>query len=315
MLVSGTGPIHGDAIHKRAAALNEYFTEVFVSLGQASQSAKAKLDALNGFLKPVNSGNAAAPDGDQYIKQVMAAQARINQTLVGIMSNATTFVTYTRSGKFNDPGIASGFGPLTQQVQQGVFADIAARSLNASGVCLTVAPNTSVAALTTNGTQLAYSISCQSSASSNGVCDAWWDGNSTKSAYGLVSTSEPQKNLGPLTTSLLKSVVSGPALFEASYACSATGYLALPDQINFDVTPDRLIDFNCAAAPLAVYTWDMICHSTDKVGQDPTPDSNCEFLERPRFLDFWRKKGDGRLVPAAYLGPALTQGKLKITRN
>ena len=164
--------------------------------------------------------------------------------------------------------------------------------------------------LATNGSALAYPIDCKNGLDKQGVCDAWWVSSNYNSSFGLVSRTLPQQNLGKLATNLFGQYTSGELLFEGSYICGGGG-ANFKGPVNITLTTTG-VNTACISA-LDVYTWDPTCHAAGGVGG---ANEQCEFLEAGAQKGFWEEvKGGARRVPAAYLGPAIAQTEVKLTRE
>ena len=230
----------------------------------------------------------------------------LRNRLKSLSENFTDFLEFAEEGKF---GADNHIDPiiLTNALFTTFNSYLASQALAKSNIYGTVGNSTNVVALATNGTQLAYPIQC-SSLDAEDVCDAWYYSNDYRSSFGLVSHAQPSTNYGPLLSKLFAlGYVTGDRLFKPPFPCNTYDFHD-PGSRNFTITPTGL-DTTCLSY-LDVYTWDMFCH-LDPSASDVSSEE-CEFLEGPAQEGFWKPKGK---VPAAYLGPLISQNKFKISRS
>ena len=172
--------------------------------------------------------------------------------------------------------------------------------------------DTNPQALATNGTKLNYDLDCQGYDEQN-VCDAWWYSGNYNSAFGLDDFSHQNRNYGKQISQLLQNLTTGELLFEGALACNAEGNFGQP--VNITVNAGG-VNTACISQ-LRILTWDMGCSTDHKTARQ----SGCEFLEIAKQDDFLHENARSVIsqsswsVPAAYLGPFLTQTTQKVVRN
>lgn len=244
-------------------------------------------------------------------------QAKVNQTAATILGNVTEFISFTTSGEFSVIRDAEST-EFRLNVVSIVKKCSGGQSLIDPEIYLTAGLSTGPFASATNGTKLAYPISCSATKTkakkNSQICDAWYYSEAFNAAFGLVVHSRPNTNLGDLSDSLFAYYRTPEHFFEAAYVCVDGNIPGPEDSFTFSMVPQRGLDFKCVSR-IPKHSWDMTCRSTDQANVDPGADSKCASLHVPEKKGFWEAKGNARAVLAAYLGPALTQGKLKITMS
>ncbi|KAI4162008.1 MAG: hypothetical protein LQ342_004320 [Letrouitia transgressa] len=170
-----------------------------------------------------------------------------------------------------------------------------------------MAKDTSVSNLVTNGTQLAYPIDCAQGLDPQGVCDAWWWSEKYNSSFGLANRNTPNEAFGPMISKLFSlGFTTGKLLFDNAYACRHP----IGTQVDVNVTAAG-VNTPCWSM-IDVYVWDMACHVNPAAAGDEQV--NCEFEGFGREPNFWEPSGTARNVPNSYLGPAIAQNVIKISR-
>ena len=242
----------------------------------------------------------------------VTAQVRsnLNQTVQSVMANATEFLAFAEQGNFSSK--VQTLPDTTNYIKYAFNTYTIASALIKSNIYAVIGKGTNPTELATNGTKIAYPIECTQGLDPQGVCDAWWYSTNYKSAFGLVSRDTPEMNYGDLQTKLFTNYTTGELLFEAAYECNNQGNHGGP--VNITVTTAG-VNTACISI-LDTYTWDMTCH--DGVTRNVSGAKPCEYLEVGKQPGFWDPSvSDPNIVtvPAAYLGPAIAQDVVKITRS
>lgn len=251
-------------------------------------------------------------------KGVRQVRSTLNATSAQVLQNATEFIAFASQGNFSSRPIATE--DASNYIYVALNTWLTASALTASNIYATVGRGTSVKDLASNGTTLAYPLNC-TAYDSNNLCDAFYYSDSYKSSFGLVSLDTPQQNYGKVMSTLFSNYTTGRLLLENSLACNAStsspaaaASASSSSSSVFNVTVTAQGLQTACIAPLPIQIWDMSCHSNPTAAGDEN--SNCEYLGRTKDPGFWilSKQNNSRLVPPAYLGPAIAQSPAAKTR-
>lgn len=127
-----------------------------------------------------------------FANVVTALRSSISNALPAVMSNVTNFRAFAKSGVFSGDMVVDQNG-LSNQILSGLMTYLLSQAYQANGVFLTRQLNTSVRALSTNGTKLNWPL-CTSDYDGNGLCDTWWYDEADDTTYGLVDPNNVNHN-------------------------------------------------------------------------------------------------------------------------
>jgi len=99
------------------------------------------------------------------------------------VNDVNAFAAFASTGAFST--FIPPINDTADQILNGLNAYIISQAYQASGVFITRQLNTSVRALTTNGTALEYTLPCNSDYDENGICDTFWYDSVDDTTYAL----------------------------------------------------------------------------------------------------------------------------------
>jgi hypothetical protein len=144
-------------------------------------------------------------------------QGNIASALPAIMNDTNAFAAFASTGAFSQ--ILPNVNDIADQLLNGLMAYVISQAYQANGVFITRQLNTSVVALTTNGTALTYQLPCTTGKSNssrsaprrvqgkpilifytgydaNGVCDTFWYDSSDDTTYALTQGNSEDRTTG-----------------------------------------------------------------------------------------------------------------------
>lgn len=286
-------------------AINAFFKTWYEAVGDASDASQAYIGGIASLINPDTVATATPKLSSNFADLVRQIRSNLNQTAASVLSNGTEFLAFAETGNFSAQDLA--LADVTNYLTFAFNTYIVSNTLRGNDIYSVVRKGTDVVGLATNGTKLAYPIDCKS-LDENNLCDAFYYSKNYASTFGLVSKQNQTRNFGDLQRDLFGNLTTGELLFEASYA---RGVVAAGSPVNVTVTA-RGVE-TAFISQLDVVTWDMTCHADPSANGDA--DSKCEYLEVGKDEGFWGESKGVRIVPPAYLGPALVQDGVKISRS
>ncbi|KAL8835224.1 MAG: hypothetical protein Q9170_003420 [Blastenia crenularia] len=245
---------------------------------------------------------------------ITTVQGNLNKTIVSIMSSPTEFLAFASQGNFT--ASAPSLPDQQQYLLYGFNTYIISTCLAGNNVRATVAKDTNIQALVTNGTytEFAYDLSACVGYNSENVCDSFWYSGTYASTFSLDHFSHLDRSYGTLLTNLVQKYTTGQLLFDNAYACKISGNYGSP--LNITVNAGGL-NTQCLSQ-LQVLTWDMGCTGVR--------DRQCEFLDGEAAQDQWLGNCGSKsyfsvmddpvyCVPNGYLGPLVLQKEWKLDRG
>ncbi|KAL8927078.1 MAG: hypothetical protein Q9208_002624 [Pyrenodesmia sp. 3 TL-2023] len=244
---------------------------------------------------------------------IQTVQGNLNRTVASIMADPTSFLAFASQGNFTAacPSLPDQQGYLLY----GFNTYIISTALAGNNIHATIARDTNVQALATNGSQhtLAYPLSACEGYTEHNVCDTFWYSGATLSTFSLNHFSHDHRAFGSLLTALFSKYTTGQLLFDNAYACAQSGAYGQPVSVTVNAAG---LNTQCLSV-LKVLTWDMSCTGVR--------DTRCEFLEEgPQ--DWWLGNCGSEsffsvmdepiyCVPNGYLGPLIRQRRYKLDRG
>ena len=232
------------------------------------------------------------------------------KVFTSVLGNATEFVSFITNGDFSEQVLSQQ--EISAYMTTSFLTYITSLALSKLNIFAVIGTDIDVSAVAKNTTNLAYPLDCTNGYDANNVCDAWWYSTAQNSSIGLINADSPSTNYGPVLSQLFAAnITTGETLLDASAFCNI-----VKDQPKTNVTLS--VDGINTACITKIYTrtWDSSCHKTPTA--ETETDDKCEFLEAAKMPGFWdisEKTKGARMVPAAYLGPALVQKDVPITRE
>ena len=240
-------------------------------------------------------------------------QGNLNKTIVSVMADPKEFLAFASQGNFT--ASAPSLPDQQQYLLYGFNTYIISTCLSGNNIYGTIAKDTNVQSLATNGSQnsLNYDISACIGYNSENVCDSWWYSGNYASTFGLDHFSHLERGYGDLMTQMFQKYTTGQLLFDNAYACNQNGNYGKPVSVTVNAAG---LNTQCLSQ-LRVLTWDMSC--TDVTNK------RCEFLEEGPQGQFLGNCGSHSYfsvmddpvycVPHAYLGPLINQRDHKLDRG
>ncbi|KAL8950518.1 MAG: hypothetical protein Q9222_003457 [Ikaeria aurantiellina] len=245
---------------------------------------------------------------------IAEVQGNLNKTVASVMADPTEFLAFASQGNFT-----ASLPSLPDQTQYLLYAFntyIISTALVGNDIHATIALDTNVQALATNGTyqdKLAFDLSDCEGYNSENVCDTWWYSGNYASTFGLDHFAHRERGFGDVMTQLFQKYTTGQLLFDNAYACKLNGNEGKAVSVTISAGG---INTQCLSQ-LQVLTWDMGCTGVR--------DKQCEFLEgdaQGQWLgncgsqSYWSVMDEPvYCVPNAYLGPLVRQREWKLKRT
>ena len=228
------------------------------------------------------------------------------------MANSTEFIAFAEQGNFSDPSSSGSLEDKANYLKYAFNTFLVSEMLSSQEIYAVIGVGTNPQALATNGSVInpTFALNC-SVYDEHDLCDAWWYSQNYASAFSLDNFNHPDRTYHDILVQILTNYTSGELLFEGAYECNAQGNFGNPTRITVNAGG---VNTACISN-MKVLTWDMTCRAGGEILAPPK--SSCEFLEQPSQPGFFLNTtiaGEPYFVPAGYLGPALTQNKVNITR-
>ncbi|KAL9632894.1 MAG: hypothetical protein Q9204_003617 [Flavoplaca sp. TL-2023a] len=245
-------------------------------------------------------------------------QGNLNKTVVSIMADPQEFLAFASQGNFT-----AACPSLPDQQQYMLYAFntyIISTCLRGNNIYGTIAKDTNVQSLATNGSQHSLNdefkdiaSSCEGYNSEN-ICSEWWFSGNYNSTFGLDHFSHIERSFHDVLKTLFTKYTTGQLLFDNAYACHLNGKQDAPVAVTVNSAG---VNTQCLSQ-LRVVSWDMSC--------DGVRDRQCEFEDGVEAQGmFLSSCGSGSYfsvmdmpvycVPKGYLGPLIHQRRYKLMRD
>ncbi|KAL8731022.1 MAG: hypothetical protein Q9166_003673 [cf. Caloplaca sp. 2 TL-2023] len=245
-------------------------------------------------------------------------QGNLNKTVVSVMADPKEFLAFASQGNFT--AAAPSLPDQQQYLLYAFNTYLISTCLSGNNIIGTIAKDTNVQALATNGSQnsindefKAAMASCTGYSSQN-VCDSWWYSGNHNSTFGLDHFSHHDRNFHDLLETLFQKYTTGQLLFDNAYGCSQNGNHG-SNSVAVTVSAAGL-NTQCLSQ-LKILTWNMQCGDIS--------DRLCEFVEEGPQTHWLGDCGSKSFfsvmdepvycVPNGYLGPLVNQRKHKLRRD
>ncbi|KAL8977981.1 MAG: hypothetical protein Q9205_006327 [Flavoplaca limonia] len=245
-------------------------------------------------------------------------QGNLNKTVVSIMADPQEFLAFASQGNFT-----AACPSLPDQQQYMLYAFntyIISTCLRGNNIYGTIAKDTNVQSLATNGSQhnlndefKDIASSCEGYNSEN-ICSEWWFSGNYNSTFGLNHFSHIDRSFHDVLKTIFTKYTTGQLLFDNAYACALNGKQDAPVAVTVNSAG---VNTQCLSQ-LRIVSWDMSC--------DGVRDKQCEFEDGVEANGmFLRSCGSGSYfsvmdmpvycVPRGYLGPLIHQRRYKLMRD
>ncbi|KAL9600491.1 MAG: hypothetical protein Q9219_003142 [cf. Caloplaca sp. 3 TL-2023] len=241
-------------------------------------------------------------------------QGNLNKTIVSVMADPTEFLAFAAQGNFT--ASAPSLPDQQQYLLYGFNTYIISTCLAGNNIHATVALDTNVQALATNGSQESLNFDLPAACAGytpENVCGPWWFSGNYGATFALDHFDHMERSYGDLMTRLFRQYTTGQLLFDNAYACNRNGNFGQP--VNVTVNAGGL-NTQCLSQ-LQVLTWDMSC--------DGVRDRACEFVEGEAQDGFLGNCGSKSFfsvmdepvycVPNGYLGPLVFRREYRLDRG
>ncbi|KAL8964633.1 MAG: hypothetical protein Q9183_004320 [Haloplaca sp. 2 TL-2023] len=245
---------------------------------------------------------------------VAQVQSNLNKTVTSVMADPREFLAFASQGNFT--ASAPSLPDQTQYLLYAFNTYIISAGLRGNNIYGTVAKDTNVQALATNGSRVneAFDLSACEGYNSENVCDTWWYSGFYDSTFSLDHFSHMERGHGDVMTQLFQKYTTGQLLFDNAYGCNLNGNFG--KNVSVTVNPEG-INTQCLSQ-LRILTWDMGCEGVR--------DKQCEFLEDEGPQGGWLGDCGSHsyfsvmdeplyCVPNGYLGPLVNQREYKLQRD
>ncbi|KAI4265719.1 MAG: hypothetical protein L6R38_009223, partial [Xanthoria sp. 2 TBL-2021] len=186
-------------------------------------------------------------------------QGNLNKTIVSIMADPKEFLAFASQGNFT-----AACPSLPDQQQYLLYAFntyIISTCLRGNNIYGTIAKDTNVQSLATNGSQhylndgfKDIAANCEGYSSQN-VCDEWWFSGNYNSTFGLDHFSHIDRSFHDVLETLFTKYTTGQLLFDNAYACSLNGNEGKPVAVTVNAAG---VNTQCLSQ-LKIVSWDMGC--------------------------------------------------------
>ena len=218
-------------------------------------------------------------------------QANLADALIRTQTDFGYFMAFAANGSFLTK--APSFTQTITKMGHTLKTYVVSQALQANGIIITIARNTSAFAIaykdgqerTSNGIstgiilpRYADHINCSNGIDEFGVCDNWWIDPRTNDSYALYNLNDIEKSYGGLLTDLIANGwTTGQALFLGSQRC-----FELVNRFNFNSPfPTLIITSNKVDAPwfsnVRVCTWNQSHHTSIQNGQELETSNGCRY--------------------------------------
>ncbi|KAL8717635.1 MAG: hypothetical protein Q9225_005139 [Loekoesia sp. 1 TL-2023] len=239
-------------------------------------------------------------------------QANITTILNTIQSSFPTFLAFASEGGFIAP--QSSLQAQTNDMVIALQTFIVSSCLSQNDIIITLARDTDPHALATNGSLTTDSLVSCDYYDQYGVCSTWWHDATTNRAFGLSSTTDPQKNFYDLQQQLFGNEWTNPTLlFSGALECA--DYVKSTGRNGQPVLDLTTMEPRCLSNT-QICVWDPSCAVND---------DHCEFtgeygggeLCKPQ-KSYMEPCGEtyttvSARIPAAYLGPMDVTQRIDLT--
>ncbi|KAL8702453.1 MAG: hypothetical protein Q9201_004377 [Fulgogasparrea decipioides] len=244
---------------------------------------------------------------------IAEVQSNLNKTVSSVMADPREFLAFAGQGNFT--ASAPSLPDQTQYLLYAFNTYVISAGLSGNNIYGTIAKDTNVQSLATNGSQnkLAYDLSACEGYNSENVCDTWWYSGNYASTFGLDHFSHIERGFGDVMTQLFQKYTTGQLLFDNAYACNQNGNYGKPVRVTVNA---QGLNTQCLSQ-LRILTWNMDCNGVN--------DRQCEFVEQGPQGGFLGNCGSHSFfsvmddpiycVPNSYLGPLINQREHKLSRN
>ncbi|KAL8990166.1 MAG: hypothetical protein Q9169_008191, partial [Polycauliona sp. 2 TL-2023] len=249
-------------------------------------------------------------------------QGNLNKTVVSVMADPAEFLAFASQGNFT-----AACPSLPDQQEYMLYAFntyIISTCLRGNNIYGTMAKDTNVQALATNGSQQYLNeafedlaTTCEGYSTQN-VCSEWWYSGNHNATFGLNHFSHLDRSFHDVLETLFTKYTTGQLLFDNAYACSLSSPPTSSSSSPITVTINSAgLNTQCLSQ-LPIVSWDMSCTGVR--------DTTCEFEGGVESQGMWlRSCGSGSYfsvmdepvwcVPRGYLGPLVNQRKWKLMRD
>ncbi|KAL8829438.1 MAG: hypothetical protein Q9170_006168 [Blastenia crenularia] len=239
-------------------------------------------------------------------------QANITTILNIIQSSFPTFLAFASHSGFIAP--QSSLEAQTGEMVVALQTYIISSCLNQNDIIITLARDTDPHALATNGSLTTPSLVSCDYYDQYGSCSTWWYDGSSNRAYGLSSTTDPQKNYYDLLQQIFTNEWTTPTLL-FSEALECAEYVKSTNRTNQPTIDLTTLQPRCLSNT-RICVYDPGCAVND---------AECEYtgeygggeLCKPA-TGYMGNCGEtyttqSARIPAAYLGPMDTTQQLDLT--
>ncbi|KAL8682030.1 MAG: hypothetical protein Q9186_001906 [Xanthomendoza sp. 1 TL-2023] len=245
-------------------------------------------------------------------------QGNLNKTVVSVMADPKEFLAFASQGNFT--AAAPSLPDQQQYLLYAFNTYLISTCLNGNNVHGTIAKDTNVQALATNGSQNSLNEGfrdditgyCTGYSSPN-VCDSWWFSGNYNSTFGLDHFSHLDRGFHDLLETIFQKYTTGQLLFDNAYGCNQNGNYGRPVSVTVNAAG---INTQCLSQ-LRILTWNMECNDIR--------DRTCEFVEEEAQGQYLGNCGSKSFfsvmdepvycVPNGYLGPLINQRQYKLRRD
>ncbi|KAL8688809.1 MAG: hypothetical protein Q9218_005374 [Villophora microphyllina] len=315
-VIPGLGANVGDVMNRVVEDATEVAQTLRTGL-QFIENAIIGFPQIGRFLYPIDTPASAllqiADLKNQLGGLVAQVQSNMNKTVSSVMADPAEYLAFASQGNFtaNPPSLPD----QTQYLLYAFNTYVISAGLRGNNIYGTIAKDTNVQALATNGSQnnLAFDISSCIGYNSENVCDTWWYSGNYASTFSLDHFSHRERSFGDVMTELFQKYTTGQLLFDNAYACNQNGNYGKPVSVTVN---EQGINTQCLSQ-LRILTWNMECNDVHN--------KQCEFLEEGPQGQFLGNCGSHSYfsvmddpvycVPNGYLGPLINQKEYKLDRN
>ncbi|KAG6989892.1 hypothetical protein G7Y79_00061g092790 [Physcia stellaris] len=231
---------------------------------------------------------------------VSQLQTNIQNTIVLVMSNYSTFFDFVEDGFFSTQ--IDNLNTVTQNVTLSLNTYIVSQALQDDDVIITRALNTDVNELQLNGSAYQYDTGCGYGYDEWGMCGCWWYDSTNRISYGLESKKDMLNNYTDALESLFNQGITTPELlFMNSQFCADSAGSTQGNAPGTSLSTDTGVWNTECISNMKICTWDTVNLGVENEYTDCERDSAFAMEGCGAALEVVQA-----VVPASYIGQYLT---------
>ncbi|KAL8646818.1 MAG: hypothetical protein Q9226_006698, partial [Calogaya cf. arnoldii] len=258
----GLGFNIGNLLDKAVTKATDNYKTLRTGL-QFVEDAMIGLPTIGRYLFPIDTPASSivqiAELKNQLGELIGTVQGNLNKTVVSVMADPKEFLAFASQGNFT-----AACPSLPDQQQYLLYAFntyIISTCLKGNNIYGTIAKDTNVQSLATNGSQHYLNdgfddlaSACEGYSSQN-ICSEWWFSGNYNSTFGLDHFSHIDRSFHDVMETIFTKYTTGQLLFDNAYACNLNGNVDKPVAVTVNAAG---LNTQCLSQ-LRILTWNMDC--------------------------------------------------------